>query len=166
MILAVASYLALNLTLKTDQIQKAPIVRASEIQKQIDDKKEAERQAALKAEADKKATEAAQAALVQNQSQTQVSNQSPVKMPVKTISGCGDNTYAQFIYEHESGCNLNARNAGGCLGIGQACPGSKLLNACPDLSYACQNAFFTAYANSAYGGWAGAYAKWQRSHWW
>lgn len=81
------------------------------------------------------------------------------------VSGCGDNAYASFIYMHESGCNLTARNAGGCLGIGQACPGSKLLAVCPDLSYACQNAYFTAYA-SRYGGWAGSYDFWLRNHWW
>lgn len=79
------------------------------------------------------------------------------------VSGCGDNQYAHFIYMHESGCNLNAVNAGGCRGIGQACPGSKL--PC-GADYACQNAFFTAYANSAYGGWAGAYNFWLAHRWW
>lgn len=80
--------------------------------------------------------------------------------------GCGDNQYAAFIYQHESGCNIYAKNAGGCLGIGQACPGSKLLAVCPDLNYACQNSFFTAYANSAYGGWYGAYNAWLSKGWW
>lgn len=89
-------------------------------------------------------------------------------IPAQAIasSGCGDNEYANFIYMHESGCNLNARNAGGCLGIGQACPGSKLTAVCPDLSYECQNSFFTAYANAAYGGWAGAYSAWISKGWW
>lgn len=82
------------------------------------------------------------------------------------VSNCGDNYYAHFIYMHESSCRLDARNASGCVGIGQACPASKLLSVCPTLEYACQNAFFTAYANSRYGGWAGAYAAWQSKHWW
>lgn len=81
------------------------------------------------------------------------------------VAGCGDNSYANFIYMKESGCNTGARNAGGCLGIGQACPGSKLLAACPSLDYACQNAFFTNYANR-YGGWAGSYQFWLANGWW
>lgn len=84
---------------------------------------------------------------------------------------CGDNYYAAYIYGNESGghivgnCNTGARNAGGCLGIGQACPGSKLLAVCPDLDYACENAFFTSYAGK-YGGWAGAYQFWIANGWW
>lgn len=87
---------------------------------------------------------------------------SPAPSP-SVIPGCGDNEYAQFIYQKESGCNLNAENPGGCRGIGQACPGSKL--PC-GADYACQNAWFTKYANDRYGGWAGAYAFWQANGWW
>jgi hypothetical protein len=79
------------------------------------------------------------------------------------VSGCGDNSMANYIYMHESGCNLNAVNAGGCRGIGQACPGSKL--PC-GADYACQNAWFTNYANQRYGGWQGAYNFWLANHWW
>ena len=85
---------------------------------------------------------------------------------VKIVPNCGDNQYAQFIYQHESGCNLYSRNSGGCLGIGQACPGSKLTAVCDLGSYACQNSFFTSYANSRYGGWYGAYQAWISKHWW
>ena len=84
---------------------------------------------------------------------------------VKIIPNCGDNQYAQYIYRHESGCNLYARNAGGCLGIGQACPGSKLTAVCDLASYSCQNSFFTSYVNSRYGGWYEAYLYWLKSHW-
>jgi hypothetical protein len=95
-------------------------------------------------------------------------------LPANTgpIGNCGDNYYASFIYGMESGgkvvgnCNPTARNAGGCLGIGQACPGSKLLAVCPNLDYACENAFFNNYAISRYGSWAGAYEAWQRQGWW
>jgi LysM repeat protein len=79
-----------------------------------------------------------------------------------TVAGCGDNSYANYIYMRESGCNLNAVNASGCRGIGQACPGSKL--PC-GADYACQNAYFTSYA-AKYGGWAGAYAFWVAHGWW
>lgn len=79
------------------------------------------------------------------------------------IDGCGDNFYANYIYMRESGCNVNAVNPGGCRGIGQACPGSKL--PC-GADYACQNAWFTNYANAVYGGWEGAYNFWIANHWW
>lgn len=93
----------------------------------------------------------------------------PVYKPVLasgTVSGCGDNSYANFIYMKESGCRLNARNSLGCLGIGQACPGSKLLAVCPTMSYECQNRYFTSYAISRYGSWAGAYSYWLSHLWW
>ena len=81
------------------------------------------------------------------------------------VSGCGDNAYANFIYMHESGCNPDRWNAGGCYGIGQACPASKIAYCGAD--YACQNAYFTAYANSRYGGWANAYNTWiSNGGWW
>ena len=79
------------------------------------------------------------------------------------VSGCGDNAYANFIYSHESGCRTTAMSPNGCYGIGQACPASKLAYCGAD--YACQNAFFTAYAGK-YGGWAGAYAFWVSHGWW
>jgi hypothetical protein len=88
-----------------------------------------------------------------------------VATPSVATGGCGDNSYAQYMYEHESGCSTTVENAGGCLGIGQACPGSKLLAICPDEDYTCENAFFTAYA-AKYGGWAGAYDFWVSHGWW
>ena len=79
------------------------------------------------------------------------------------VAGCGDNSYANFIYSHESGCRTTAMSPNGCFGIGQACPASKLAYCGAD--YACQNAFFTAYSGK-YGGWAGAYAFWIAHGWW
>jgi LysM repeat protein len=80
------------------------------------------------------------------------------------VSGCGDNKYASFIYSHESGCRTSALSPNGCYGIGQACSGSKIAYCGAD--YSCQNAYFTSYANSKYGGWAGAYSFWQSHGWW
>lgn len=80
-----------------------------------------------------------------------------------SISGCGDNSYANYIYMHESGCRTTASSPNGCYGIGQACPASKIAYCGAD--YACQNAFFTQYAGR-YGGWAGAYAFWTSHGWW
>lgn len=85
--------------------------------------------------------------------------------PIKSgaVAGCGDNFYANFIYMHESGCRTVNPNGSGCDGIGQACPASKIAHCGGD--YACQNAWFTAYAQK-YGGWEGAYQFWLANHWW
>ena len=85
-------------------------------------------------------------------------------------SGCGDNQYAAYIYGQESGgkvtgmCNTTAMNAGGCFGIGQACPGSKVAHCGAD--YACQNAWFTQYALDRYKSWAAAYNFHKANGWW
>lgn len=76
-----------------------------------------------------------------------------------------DNAYKAFIYSHESGNDPTKWNSSGCLGLGQACPASKLLNVCPTMEYACEDAYFSSYA-SKYGGWAGAYAFWLANSWW
>lgn len=76
----------------------------------------------------------------------------------------GVNQYAAYIYQHESGCRTDATNGGGCRGIGQACPGSKL--PCSDTDFACQHEWFSGYAESRYGGWEAAYQAWLVQHWW
>ncbi|MBX4188517.1 LysM peptidoglycan-binding domain-containing protein, partial [Candidatus Saccharibacteria bacterium] len=92
-------------------------------------------------------------------SQSAPVHHSTVSLPTSggAVAGCGDNSYANFIYSHESGCRTTAMSPNGCYGIGQACPASKIAHCGAD--YACQNAFFTAYAGK-YGGWAGAYSFW------
>lgn len=106
-------------------------------------------------------------AVAQTQTQTRAyTTPAASTLPVQIsapVSGCGDNSYANFIYSHESGCRTTAMSPNGCYGIGQACPASKLAYCGAD--YACQNAFFTAYAGK-YGGWAGAYAFWVAHGWW
>jgi resuscitation-promoting factor RpfB len=80
-----------------------------------------------------------------------------------------DEYYAvDYIISHESGWRLNARNSSGCLGLGQACPGSKLINACPawESDGVCQLIFFSGYARGRYGSWSGAYQFWLSQHWW
>jgi len=84
----------------------------------------------------------------------------------QTYSALSTNEYKAFIYQHESGNDPTRWNSSGCLGLGQACPASKLLAVCPDMDYACEDAFFTNYANARYGGWAGAYAFWTQNRWW
>jgi LysM repeat protein len=102
-------------------------------------------------------------------SQTQASYQASAPVAAQPVissapvAGCGDNSYANYIYMHESGCRTTAISPNGCYGIGQACPASKIAYCGAD--YACQNAFFTAYAGK-YGGWAGAYNFWVSHGWW
>lgn len=105
------------------------------------------------------------AAPVSGNSQPAVSHPVAVSLPTGggAVAGCGDNSYANFIYSHESGCRTTAMSPNGCYGIGQACPASKIAYCGAD--YACQNAFFTSYAGK-YGGWAGAYNFWVSHGWW
>jgi len=78
-----------------------------------------------------------------------------------------DYMYVDFIISHESKWNAAVTNAGGCAGLGQACPASKLAAACPNWQRdpVCQLKFFSGYAGR-YGGWAGAYTAWQSKGWW
>ncbi len=70
------------------------------------------------------------------------------------------NDYKLYIYNRESGNDPNRWNAEGCVGLGQAFPASKLLAVCPNLEYACQDAWFTNYAVARYGSWERAYQHW------
>lgn len=89
---------------------------------------------------------------------------------IMTAAGIPANQHyaADFIISHESGWRVNAQNARGCAGLGQACPGSKLSNACPNWQSdpVCQMRFFNGYAVGRYGSWSQAYETWQRQRWW
>ncbi|MBP9852707.1 MAG: resuscitation-promoting factor RpfB [Patescibacteria group bacterium] len=74
------------------------------------------------------------------------------------------NAAKDFIYSRESGNNPNATNPGGCYGIGQDCNG--VVRSQCGADYACQDAYFTGYAERRYGGWEGAYSFWQNNGWW
>lgn len=75
---------------------------------------------------------------------------------------------ADFVIARESGWNLAARSGSGCLGLGQACPASKLTSACPNwqTDATCQIKYFSGYANGRYGSWQGAQNFWLVNHWW
>ncbi|MEO5627442.1 MAG: ubiquitin-like domain-containing protein [Candidatus Saccharimonadales bacterium] len=92
------------------------------------------------------------------------------KSSILAAAGVPDSQHfaADFVIARESGWNLAAQNAGGCLGLGQACPGGKLINACPNWQSdaTCQVRFFSGYANGRYGSWQGAYNFWLINHWW
>jgi LysM repeat protein len=116
--------------------------------------------------ADAPAAPVSQAPVAQTQAASYQASTPVAAQPVISsapVAGCGDNSYANYIYMHESGCRTTAMSPNGCYGIGQACPASKIAYCGAD--YACQNAFFTAYAGK-YGGWAGAYNFWVSHGWW
>ncbi len=79
----------------------------------------------------------------------------------------GDYYAVDFIISHESGWRPGALSGSGCAGLGQACPGSKVISACPNWSNnaVCQLRFFSGYAQR-YGGWQQAYFVWQNQGWW
>lgn len=78
-----------------------------------------------------------------------------------------DYSAVDYIIGHESGWKPGSVSSNGCYGLGQACPGAKLVAACPNWANdpACQLRFFSGYA-SRYGGWQGAYTFWVQAHWW
>jgi len=129
--------------------------KEAEIARQMDAQREQARQAEIQRIEREKQAQAVQSATVTPKAPT-VAQNTPVD----------SNSAKMFIYMKESGNNPLARNSAGCLGLGQACPGSKLLAVCPNLDYACQDAFFTNYALSRYGSWEGALAFWQSHNWW
>lgn len=95
------------------------------------------------------------------------STPSPVIAPtIANVTDCGSDPYMAQIYQHESGCSTTRTNSIGCLGLGQSCPASKLLAVCPTMDWACENAWFTNYANNRYGSPAQAWAVWQVQRWW
>ena len=91
------------------------------------------------------------------------------KLEWMRAAGISESDFAavDFVIGHESGWRPGASNASGCAGLGQACPGSKLANACPNwqVDPVCQLKFFSGYAGR-YGGWQGAYQAWIVKGWW
>lgn len=90
----------------------------------------------------------------------------PPTPTITDVVNCGSDPYMAQIYTHESGCSTTRTNSIGCVGLGQACPGSKLYAVCPTLDWNCENNFFINYANAVYGSPALAWAAWQVKHWW
>jgi uncharacterized protein YabE (DUF348 family) len=92
------------------------------------------------------------------------------KVSVMAAAGISpdDYAYVDYIFSRESRWNAAAMNAGGCGGLGQACPAGKLANVCPGWQSdpVCQTRFFTGYAVGRYGSWQGAYNAWLSKHWW
>lgn len=88
----------------------------------------------------------------------------PVYAAPVGVTNCGSDPNMAFIYQHESGCRTNAIGPNGPCGLGQALPCSKL--PCSLSDWACQNAWFTAYALRTYGSTYAAMLFWQSHSWW
>lgn len=123
---------------------------------------EAARQAELAVEAQRQAEAVKVAQIAPTQSET-----------IQTGVNLSTGDPKLYIYLHESGNDPTRWNSSGCLGLGQACPASKLLVVCPTMDYACEDQFFTQYMLNRYGSWQAAYEFWIRTdcrpycgHWW
>lgn len=132
---------------------------------------ETERQRLEKELQTKAETKARLARASQRVINTATATQTASAAPIPARQGsCGDNQYAAYIYGMESGgrvvgnCSTTARNPGGCYGIGQACPASKVAQC--GTNYSCQNAWFSSYAIDRYGSWASAYSFHKANGWW
>lgn len=71
--------------------------------------------------------------------------------------------YANYIFDQESCSDPGRLNSGGCRGLGQACPGSKL--PCGPNDIDCQVRFFNGHA-AGKGGWLASYNFWLSNQWW
>lgn len=158
-----------------DQINKdEAIAKAKAEAKRIADEKAKAEAARIEAErvvAEKAAQEAARVAEEARQAEIARQQAEAVRVAPKAVSSYspGDNEAMNYIFMKESSNNPGAVNAGGCIGLGQSCPGgSGLANDCPNWrnDVPCQIAHFTKYANNRYGGWGGAYNFWLNNHWW
>lgn len=161
-----------NARLKLNQIElKSTQYKLNELNKQYDSVLQQKANSdAEKAAQDAKIQELEQEKIkLQNELQSKLDKQQQIAV-LNSQKAYADSFSGQdakmWIYMHESGNNPLARNYLGCLGIGQACPGSKLLAVCPTLEYNCEDAFFTNYMLARYGTWQNAMYFWQANHYW
>lgn len=163
-------YESLNMKLKTQSSSDKETIDKLNTEKAKLQKQQQDLQKQLESKADEKAKLAQVAAATVN-TVTATSIASAEALPSVAVANCGDNSYANYIYSHESGCRTHNPNSEGCDGIGQACPASKVIDNC-GYDYTCQNAWFTSYAQKyCYLGtgtncWEGAYNFWVANRWW
>lgn len=165
-----------RLNLDLDKAAKDKNINQEQLDKLNNEKQELEKQkreleAQLQAKLEEKSRIAQAANKVANAA---TATQTAHAAALDSGINCSNQTTAKaFIYCHESGNDPTATNSGGCRGLGQACPGSKL--PCTDHDYACQDAYFTNYMKNRYGTWEAAKAHWQArvpingrdaGHWW
>jgi len=147
-----SKYIELNKELEAKDVDKAKVEQQLKDLQIERDKLQADLQAKKEQKAKDLAVKAEQAL------QATVSSQKAY-----ATTGCTD--AKSCIYFKESGNRTNAINtSSGACGIGQAWPCSKM--PCTLQDYACQDAFFTNYAQTRYNGWENAWAFWQANHYW
>lgn len=132
--------------------------QAEKIKQLEEEKKKLQEQLTLKLERQKQA-ELAKAKL--SKEAKQVAGVGSAKAQGSCNTG---NQYKDYIYFRESGCRTDAVNPIGCKGIGQACPASKIAHCGND--FACQDEWFSNYAQTRYNGWEQAYNFWVKNQWW
>lgn len=142
-----------------------PLVFVKPIVKPDYDKVLAALHAAQAAEA---AQEAAQALAAKKLADAAAAQAAAAQTAVQqaVVAPVSSDYYKQWIYNEESGNDPSRWNSSGCLGVGQACPASKLLAVCPTMDYACEDNFFTNYMVSRYGSWYAAYEFHIANGWW
>lgn len=91
------------------------------------------------------------------------SQRAAVQAAVSELGLASQWQYIDYIFGKESCHDPGRLNSGGCGGLGQACPLSKL--GCGPNDIKCQVLWFNNYAQSK-GGWASAYNIWLSKHWW
>ena len=138
-----------NLNSEKEELQKK--------NKELEDKLQA------KLEAQKKSQEQAKLA---SQKTTQITGTCADWMKQ---AGITDTVNANFIFQHESGCNPRATNkSSGAYGVCQALPGNKMASAGSDwqTNPVTQMKWCNTYAQQRYGSWANAVAFWNNNKWW
>lgn len=159
----------LEKTIETQEQSQEELDKLEQEKKELEEEQkrlEAELQA--KVERERRLAEASQQ-VINTATLTQTASASSVPAPQ---GNCGDNAYAAYIYGKESGgtipgnCDTTATNAGGCYGIGQACPSANEVRQQCGADYACQNAWFTNYMKGRYGTWQKAYEFHVANNWW
>lgn len=151
-----------------DEAQRFQAAEAARIQ--AEQQAAAEKAAADKAAADKKAADeraAQQAAASRSETRTPVATGDP-KAIARSMMTDTQFTCFSNIVERESGWEVTATNpSSGAYGLVQSLPGSKMASAGADwrTNPATQIKWGLNYMNSRYGSPCGAWAFWQKNHW-
>lgn len=95
----------------------------------------------------------------------------PPPPPVVQVAPCSPTEGEQWLVDHESDGNVNARNPSGAFGLGQLMPGNRQrygarLGVSPDTTNYCdQLNMMRDYVGDRYGSTANAVSHWRESGW-
>lgn len=157
-----------SLELKVKSIQNTSNEKLEQKQQEIEqlqkEKDDALKQAEAKKQEKLRIAEAQQAE--QQRVQTAVFSSDHGSIMAQAGIAPTDYGAVEYIFQHESSWVANRTNSEGCIGLGQACPASKLYSICPTLDSICQVHFFNDYAIARYGSWSNALNIWHSQSWW